>query len=97
MCIHVVSLYLHTHVRVLMIVCVFKNVHVYTHIIYVYIYTYMRVLTICLSRQVFMWELFSHLDGLRCDFRKIQNEIQNIVEARLTVCVCMCVYVRVCV
>jgi len=80
-----------------MIVCVFKNVHVYTHIIYVYIYTYMRVLTICLSRQVFMWELFSHLDELRCDFRKIQNEIQNIVEARLTVCVCMCVYVRVCV
>jgi len=46
---------------------------------------------------VFMLELFLHLGELRCDLRKIQNEIQNIVEARLTVCVRMCVYVRVCV
>jgi len=56
----------------------------------------MSLYVFAMSRQVFMWELTSHLSDLRCGFRKIQNEIQNIVEARLTVCVCMCVYVRVC-
>jgi len=39
-----------------------------------------------------MRELASHLLDLHCDISKIQNEIQDIVEARLTWCLCVCVY-----